>query len=52
METGFVENIEALAAGDEFGEQVHTESDQFGRAESGAGEVWMNDRQLRPAESS
>ena len=32
----------SLAAGEEIGEEVHAESDQFFRIEAGAGEVWMN----------
>lgn len=32
----------SLGAGEEIGEEVHTESDQFFRIETGAGEVWIN----------
>ena len=32
----------SLGDGQEIGEEVHTESDQFFRIETGAGEVWMN----------
>jgi mannose-6-phosphate isomerase-like protein (cupin superfamily) len=32
----------SLGAGEEIGEEVHAESDQFFRIETGAGEVWMN----------
>lgn len=32
----------SLKAGEEIGEEVHAESDQFFRVEKGAGEVWMN----------
>ena len=32
----------SLSAGEEIGEELHTESDQFFRIETGAGEVWMN----------
>lgn len=32
----------SLGAGEEIGEEVHADSDQFFRIETGAGEVWMN----------
>ena len=32
----------SLGAGEEIGEEVHAESDQFFRVETGTGEVWMN----------
>lgn len=32
----------SVAAGEEIGDEVHAESDQFFRIEAGAGEVWMN----------
>jgi mannose-6-phosphate isomerase-like protein (cupin superfamily) len=32
----------SLGAGEEIGEEVHEESDQFFRIETGAGEVWMS----------
>ena len=32
----------SLGPGEEIGEEVHTESDQFFRIEMGSGEVWMN----------
>ena len=32
----------SLAAGEEIGEEIHAESDQFFRIEAGTGEVWMN----------
>lgn len=32
----------SLDAGEEIGDEVHEESDQFFRVETGAGEVWMN----------
>jgi mannose-6-phosphate isomerase-like protein (cupin superfamily) len=32
----------SLGAGEEIGEEVHAESDQFFRVEAGTGEAWMN----------
>jgi mannose-6-phosphate isomerase-like protein (cupin superfamily) len=32
----------SLGAGEEIGEEIHAESDQFFRIETGTGEVWMN----------
>jgi len=32
----------SLGAGEDIGEEVHDESDQFFRIETGTGEVWMN----------